>query len=301
MKTYCYLLFLVIFFSCQKNDFRVINEQEFNSEIQLNLSRITTNELLSVDDFFVKDSFVVVHNNREDSLFIIYKLPNFNCIRAFGKQGKGPDEFIMPKIVDNSSLEQFMIADFALNKLSIYYLHNNQIENIRFNSSANKYLPQSIIYTSDSNFIFDSNQQMVRLHKMRIDGASTILNDFKELQNRYIHSNAYWGFLGVNDSLKRIVYAYQYLRRFDIMDFNGKILEKIKILPDTEPILNNNRLDANNSMNYFFGVRTTTKSFFLYYIGHTGEELANDLNVTTYIEEYDWDGNPLKRYKINQY
>lgn len=54
-------------------------------------------------------------------------------------------------------------------------------------------------------------------------------------------------------------------------------------------------------MNYYFGVRTTNKAIFLYYVGHNGGELSENLNVTTYIEKYDWDGRPLKRFQLNNF
>lgn len=226
MKNTRYLLFLFFtIISCQKQEdnFQIINEQDLNLATELNKSRIATSELLFVKNFFVKDSFIVVRNDRDDSLFVIYKLPEFDCHTAFGKKGKGPNEFIMPKIIDKPSSEHFFIADFSLNKLRSFDLKEDQMEDVKFNFNGD--LPQSINYTLDSVFIFDTNQRVVNLHKMEKNGTSKVLNDFNELQKKYEHSSIYWGFLGVNDSLKKVVYAYQFLRRFDIMDYNGEVLK----------------------------------------------------------------------------
>lgn len=290
---------LSILLSCQTNNIDTINEDAFKDEITLKISSVKTSEILNVDDFFVKDSLVIVRNNREDSLFMIYALPDFKCLKAFGKKGKGPHEYILPRIIDKPFSKEMFIADFALKKISKFNVNIPEKDMMTLDYSG--YLPQSIYYSLDSFFIFDTNQQEVKLQKMKEDGTSIVLHDFENLKKKYTHSNVYFGFMGINDSLKRIVYAYQYLRRFDILDYDGNVLKQIKIMPYSNPKLHEDRIDTKNSMNYYLGVRTTTKSFFLYYVGHTGKDLTNNLNVTTYIEEYDWNGKPLKRYKLNRF
>lgn len=79
---------LSILLSCQTNNIDTINEDAFKDEITLKISSVKTSEILNVDDFFVKDSLVIVRNNREDSLFMIYALPDFKCLKAFGKKVK---------------------------------------------------------------------------------------------------------------------------------------------------------------------------------------------------------------------
>jgi hypothetical protein len=301
MKNYLYLcLAFSIFHSCNIDQFHHVNELGFNNKEKLNFNQVHVNELLNVEDFIVKDSFIIVRNNRQDSIFMIYSYPDWKSVEAFGMQGRGPDEYVMPRLINSSADNSFEIADIGNHSLTKFDLNSFRSERSDF--SFEQFLPQTVIYSpGEKAYFYDSNQQEVLIHRMNENNSSSIIYNFEDLRMKYANSNAYWGFLGINDSLKRIVYAYQYKRRFDILDYQGNVIKKVIVSPNYAPVFNGKSIDYNKSMNCYFGLRSSKDSFFLYFVGHTGEDLMNDLNVKTYIEEFDWDGNPLNRYEINTF
>ncbi len=296
----CSLICILIFISCNTEQLHYINEQDFKQEIILKSQRVHVNELLNVDDFFLKDNILIVKNDRQDSIFMIYSYPEWECIGAFGTYGRGPEEYLIPKLINDFSDNSFSVIDLSNNSLTEFNLAT--LNSKRRKLRLNEYLPQTILYSSEAAaFLYDSNQNEVLLHRITDDYNTSIIYNFDDLRKRFYDHNAYWGFLGADESFNRIIYAYQYLRRFDILDYNGNLVKTVVVEPYHDPVIKGDKINYVNSVNSYFGIRTSRDSFFLYFIGHKGEDLMNNLNLKTFIEEFDWNGKPLRRFEINKF
>jgi len=289
----------LLLFGCGSNNITEISEKDFQNNIQLEQKRVVTKPILNVYDFFIKDSLIVVRNNRKDSLFMVFDIKDFQCINSWGEKGNGPNEYLSPRII-NSTDTNIYILDFQLKRMNTVNVLNHNICNNRMIENSD--LPQMIKSTGESQFFYDrfdsKKQEIVKWDSLK---SKKSIYKFDDLASEYKNTSVYNGFLGVNSKARRIVYAYQYLRRFDILDFNGNVIKKIQITPSSRPLLNKNKIDNIRSTTYYFGLRTTEKSFFLYYVGYTGKELSKDLNMDTYFEEYDWNGTPINRYRVNRF
>lgn len=290
---------LLIMIGCHKTGIRHISESDFLKETELSEQRILTNTIFNIEEFFVKDTFVVVRNSRNDSIFMVLGLNTFNCIKSWGNTGNGPSEYLSPRLI-NSSSNGFYIANFGHRKLEDHTIPE-------FNKAEQKMventdIPQNIV-SADSLLIYDkfnptSQELVIWQNGLK---PKTIYN-FDDLKHKYSNTNIYRGFIGVNKTAKRIVYAYQYIRRFDILDYEGNIIKNVEIEPNTPPQLREDKgIDPINSKTYYFGLKTTEDFFFLYYVGYSGDNLRKNMNVNTFIEQYDWNGNPVKRYKIPRF
>jgi hypothetical protein len=302
MKTKLFLtLFLLSFLtpSC-KDETNTINEREFPSTHNLHAQRIKTNEGLSISRFFIKNSKVFTKNNREDSILIVYSYPDFHCINSWGIIGKGPYEFLSPHFIDIPNSDSIYVIDFwskSVGTLNTKNLSYNRVRSFKYDYD----LPQRIYYSSDSLLIFTTFQNDVIVRKMNwFDEISTVFTP-ERISLNHPNGKTHYGYIGVNDSLKRIVYAYKHYRRFDIIDYNGTVLKTVNIKPSITPDFNPNREnDFEKAIIYYRGVRTTNSSFFLQFIGMSFTDATSTNNVYTYIEEYNWEGKPLSRYKLQQ-
>jgi len=120
-------------------------------------------------------------------------------------------------------------------------------------------------------------------------------DQFKDLRESF---HSFRGRLAINEREEKLVYAYQFLRRFDIINFDGELIKTVEISPST-PLLPE-KFDPENAVFSYMAIRASTDSFFLLYIGHSNKEAQEkNYQLTTYIEEFDWDGYPLRRYQLD--
>ena len=306
---------LLLFYSCSDKEMQTHSEKEFGDVIQLNTKRKFTRELLSIDDLMVKDSLVVICNSRDDSIFMAFDLKGkdtLNCVKTWGRKGKGPGEYGLFTHLIDLPQNEFYVADYSRNNLRKYSLPEFKLrreKKIVTNRDEPQFreIPQKIVSPDGSIFFYDKFM-MHELYITRWKNGQTPeeIFGFPSFKKQYSKetSTTYFGCLAVNSKMNRIVYAFHHFRRFYIMDFDGNIIKKVQITPGApSPVFKDDRnLDAGSSTLCFMNARATDRSIFLYYVGHTYNEIKKkDWQVSTYIEEYDWEGNPINRYKLDRF
>ncbi len=79
--------------------------------IPLHEKLISVKSLLNVDYFLLKKDWLIVENNRSDSIFMCIHLNTGHCNKALGNKGKGAKAYLFPKLV-NEQQNSFCILDF---------------------------------------------------------------------------------------------------------------------------------------------------------------------------------------------
>lgn len=302
-----FILFIILFHSCIKTNDTVVNidDTDFKEYISLNEVQVSTSELLNIRKILIVDSFLIINNSREDSLFMAFDLKNFQCIKSWGSRGNGPGEHGLFTHLIGVSSNSFQIADFSKYRLETYSLPAFILikeESISQIPERGQYreIPQTIVSPDGEQFFYDCivNHELL-LSKWQKGDSSSVINSFDSFKKSYNSSSFYTGTLILNNELNRLVYAYHYLRRFDIMDFNGNIIKTFNIKPSPpEPVENGNNIDLERTIICYVDAKPNDSSFFLYYVGQPGNSLYKEHK--SYIEQYDWNGKPLARYEINR-
>ncbi len=301
---------LIVLFGCinqnGKENIHSISEEDFKEHIELIEERKVTKEMLNVRNFFVQDSFLIIANSRKDSIFMAFDLLTFKCLHAWGLRGHGPAEHGLFTHTIKLSRDNFQIADFSRYRIDTYALpsfnlvSSDNIVNER-NDRALRHIPQKLL--SDGQYYYYDNfvKHELFLSKWQNGEAPEELYTFDRYKELYKSASSYWGSLGLSKEHNRLVYAYKFLRQFDLFDLEGNHIKTIKINP--YPILyeRGKNLDRENSTMCYMAVRTSINSFYMYYVGYTKKEMEEKGEKVTYIEEFDWDGNPINRYKISRY
>ncbi len=311
MKRTIKLFFAIsfIFFSGCKDEptIEIISEDDFGKIVKLQKERKPTKELLNVRDFFVQDSFLVIHNSREDSLFMVFDLNTFELVKSWGRTGRGPDEYETFTHLIYVSPEQFQVADFSRYRIDVFDIPEFELkaqQKIVFSDTdpeRHREIPQSIITPDGISYFYDNFQMHeLQITKWENEGPPIDIYKFEPLKELYESSRAYFGNLILNRNEEKLVYAYRYLRRFDILNMEGELLKTVEITPTHSPVEDGVNLDLENSVVSYIGARASENSFFLIYVGQTGAEIQKNEITATYIEEFDWDGNPVARYELNR-
>jgi hypothetical protein len=281
----------------------------FGSTINIIGRPVHLKERFSPNQVIIKDKYLILNTWSKDSIFMIYELPGFKCISAFGLKYLGPEGFVSPKIVESTEDSVlFYIYENTDDKvykvtkkhlLPEYYitlpkqkrsLSDKQIAFYDYNSayySASTENDRMIYY-----FNKDSIPQEKLLKVLAIPGKkgswTTVLGDF-----------------GINKYYGRIAYAYKYFKRLKIIDI--KTLRERNIIFEARELakgLDDVATNEPTNITHFWGMSAKENYFWMLYSGRTPIDVQRDNQLKRkylFVEKYDWNGNPVKRYKLDDW
>ena len=286
-----------------------ITDKAFGNTIELIGTPINLKENIRPYQLLIKDKYLITKNQRNDSIFMIFKLPDLKCIASFGSKGSGPDEFISPYIAETKE-------DSVL--CYIYEATDNKVYKITMDHLSPEYfltLPrqklsigdkQIIFYDSKSAYYAASSGAGKKIFSFHIDS----LPQEKEYLDLAIPGiKGSWttviGDFGINRYYGRLVYAYKYFKRLKIIEEQSR--KERNIIFDAENLekgLNDVATLEPTNITHFWGMSPGNEFFWMLYSGRTPISVQNDnRNNKKYIfvEKYDWNGNPVKRYKLDDW
>lgn len=76
-----------------------VTDKLFGKTMELIGTPLNIKENIRLTQLLVKDKYLITNNIREDSIFMIFELPDYKGVSSFGYKGRGPEEFISPLIV----------------------------------------------------------------------------------------------------------------------------------------------------------------------------------------------------------
>lgn len=307
-----YHIFIILIFfisGCINNSKQkeTLTVSDFPKPINLEESRIKTEQMLNIRNFIVQDSFLVINNSRKDSVIMVFNITNFNLIKTWGEKGEGPEEYGVFTHVIKASSDNFQIADFSRYKLETFGIPNllqKTITDISYiNESGNREIPQNIVTCDGRLFFYNSFfADEVFLKKWYLGKQPVKVHNFDFIKKPTEHSDLYIGNVIANYDKNRIIYSYRYSKRFDLMDIKGKIIKTVQYNSISSTDKTKNRLNIANMEVAYISARAGLDSFYLLFIGHTPNSIEkNNFQVKCFIEEYDWDGKPLRNYQINRF
>lgn len=297
LLTICLVASCLLVACVGKPKYTYFMENDFREGIKLYRSA-DINIFGNIEQYCVVDSFIVVMLKQNTSMFGLYNANTLSEIKSWGNKGRAGNEYLMPKVIKYAD-SRFVIWDKPCSRMEFYDVNHpsymEQIETKEIND-----MPNLVCHAGNNTFVYERQYpHEISLFQWRLGDEPIKMTTLTEYAERYKNSDVYSGFLEADESRNRVIYAFQFIDGFDIMDMNGKTLKKVRRKNSSAPSLNSNGgIDGYNSNTYCFGLRKGTESFFLYHVGFCGTEWLKDMKRRTYIEEFDWDGNPLRRYEL---
>lgn len=245
----------------------------------------------------VKPPFLIIQNlKRNDSIFHIYDLTNYELKSAFGVKGQGPDEFISPSLF-HGPFSEFLIGDFDRNQIIRFNIDKQGLPVFR---DARTFGYDNALYDAtfinDSLYIADPKYMLVpSLYVLSIKDSlprktwtyrSPDIMDYSldpDMGNVYANEN-------------RIVFCYGYKKQIDFMDINFNLIKRVKFDFDTSDTSILATEDAKISYAYSYLGKRYLYALFL---GTSWKEHRNNNMKGTILEVFDLDGNPVIRYHLD--
>ena len=243
--------------------------------------------------------------------FIIFDYPAMTYVTEVGKYGNGPDEFIFGDIIpttDPNCLCYLMeITRDKLYKLTrkgeiVPYPYS-------FKSSTSKENFKEYIHNiGKDDFIYTDKSKSGRsIFRSYPEGDSIVCKELCSLQvDPELKSPfAYMGYFAVNPEKNRMAFAYKYYKKLKFMTMDASVIKDIdydRQKFDEKTLHKVDGLDYN--LTHYWGISGCDDYVYLVYSGRTPREVTaewNEDNVYIYVEQYDWNGNPIRKYRLKDF
>ena len=285
-----------------------VTDEAFGPVINLKGEPLHTKEITRATQMFVKDNYLITNNSRSDSIFMVFELPDMKCVTAFGKKGRGPDEFGFPNIVNT-------YEDSIL--FYVYEQSNDKVYKVSRERMAPEYyltLPRQERLADKQIYFLDHRSALYVASAERGKMIYYFNNDSvpkeKEISDLSIPGlkgswTTYIGDFGINTVHSRLAFAYKYFKRLRIID--PATMVKRDIIFDTRNLAKGQNdiqtLEPTN-ITHFWGMSPGENHFWMLYSGRTPIDVqtANrSNNKYIYVEKYDWNGNPVSKYRLDDW
>lgn len=327
MKNIIYSICLICILSCSKKS-PTTNDKlidKFPSEVILKGTVLQIPPILfKPSSMCILDSFLIVTQDRSDTIFSIFKLPNCEYLLSFGNEGRGPTEFFnMNEYTTFGAVYQennsFAVANL-MTRVQYYRIidvinHNfSPYKIVRLSPNLNRFI--SLVYVGDS-LVFGAPYGG-NMHLFKFDTFTNVLESFKPYTKDYplfdISSmrHLYGCSIAVKPDNSKLVVSYSLQGKIEIYDLNTN--KQITLLYQEFPSFEKN-LGINKTSKYWnikpemqmFSEKVTCTNKYIY------ARIANDKYSTIYdakgpnhnfIPElyiFDWLGNPIVKCKLDKY
>ena len=256
----------------------------------------------------IKNDLLIIANPLiGNNLIKIFSLVNFKLVKSVGVKGSGPGEFNSPYLVATDEKDKicyiydypsgdlfYLKTDISLFKCNFKFPKGNErassLKQIQVLSNRN------MLYVSASakgKKIFSFKPDSVVPENELLDLA---------LEKKYNNWAAYIGSFGVNKNKDRMVFAYKYFREIKFLNLNAT--KEKKLIFDYKKNKSGNAVTmlAPTNISYYWTMSQTNEHIYFSYNGITPVDWVRrakkGIEFST-IEEYSWDGEPMRRFKLD--
>lgn len=304
------LIFIISFtYSCNKVE-SPLESQIFEFPVEKTIEGIPLSEniIASVSDFIITESYLVLKTTDTEDQITIFEWPSMDSLYAFGKKGKGPDEYNVPILAscDNGN-DDFCIVDLGGNKMKCFYIEPSHP--YLYTSNEQEWntndLPPYITISNNAIYYLSFFPREGHIVKVPFEKGSDseIIYDFREYSNDYPLSDVYNASFDIYNN--KIIIAYDFFPIFEIIDLEDNfIMHKFEYKDLSHPpkliLRENGGIESIRSKRYYHDSEVTKENIFLLYFGFSEEEAMSNIDdLHTEIHIYDWQGNPIEKLITN--
>ncbi len=281
----------------KQKDIRYLHKIKFDHSISIKCKdSIKIKEVFHLTDWNISHNKIVTRNLESNDFIKVYSYPEFKWLYNYGKNGKGPEEWIVQNwgIAQNS--EQVILYDIMNKSLRIF-----DIDSIKLTCSATYKLSTGerlcppftqIRQFNDSLFLLKEDEEETYLHLMNLPNKH-IYSSYKcKLRKKNKHSYTPFDYI-FEVSGNNIMLAYRYMKRIEFL----KIDEFYNLIPFL--IIGNDYnysqiKDYNELPNYFLDICSYNEDFYCL-LSEKSTETGNTIYVFTL------NGTPKKQIILDQY
>ncbi len=259
-----------------------------------------------------KDDYLVAKSRlRSGYFFMLFDRSTLKLLKTFGRSGQGPDEFIYPELVPTDDPALLAYAFETTNQKLYSIDRKGQIQTFPFDLSTvqtKRYSDKQLVNLDENTFIYVETTSLGKgIFKAERTNDSTYFRKIYNLALNPKRKNdfAYIGDFVVNHEKNRMVYAYKYFKILKFMDLDAETVRIINFERDTFDETSPYKVDGlDANVTHYWGACAQPEYVYLLYSGRTPYEVTmenNKQNYYIFVEQYDWNGNPVRKFKLDQW
>lgn len=257
----------------------------------------------------VKDSVLVLKTGRR---ILQFRLPELKYIRDIGSFGQGPDEFMSPGLV--RAREDSLLGYIFETYNSKLYSLNKEGEVHRYPFFAPKegegyrYSQKILVEAGPGDFVYvDASPGGKSIFRAVKQGDALDMQEVYSLALNPKNKSwmAYVGDFVADPGKNRMAYAYKYFKIIKFMDLEGRTVKTLNFEREEYDQTTAYRVDGMDAnVTHYWGASATDDYVYFLYSGRKPADVWKEgkegINYI-YVEQYDWNGNPVRRYKLDQW
>lgn len=287
--------------------------KDFGEPEEVEAEFVQISEILKINDIVKLEDYIVLQNSGEgaDYFYYVYSCPELEFLYSFARQGRGPEEYLMPAAIGNTSGNVIGFRDHATDMLAFYEVSDTAAV---LKGSYRMASPDPYRFFWEINMAGDS--LLLVKHQGDRSGArelwsvsgvmkDSIGNSFPKLP-RSMGKNYYTIFddYHISASGNRFVFAYSLIDRLEMGEIRGgRICLTAAVGTEDTPEF------------YLYGDDTATEfsidrnivTYENVYAGrdcvyalYSGQRMDDtDMNHSSRIEVYSWNGEPVRLLSLD--
>lgn len=104
--------------------------KDFGEPEEVEVELVPISEILKINDIVKLEDYIVLQNSGEgaDYFYYVYSCPELEFLYSFARQGRGPEEYLMPAVIGNTSGNVIGFRDHATDMLAFYEVSDTAAE-----------------------------------------------------------------------------------------------------------------------------------------------------------------------------
>lgn len=258
--------------------------------INLKSDSIFVNEIIDIHDWISVDHRIIVQASLVDTLFYSYLLPEFHFYSMFGKRGRGPAEYIYPRLATDGKKKLYLYDNAKRNLIEFTLSEKDFVAVNTINVDVNMLVDKMLMLSDDLFCVKELYPNEIKFAFLSIEN-----NELKKISEYKVESDlkgksSESDFLITNDH-ERMATFYIHKKQIRLYQLNKeKKIEETFTLPATQK--------EDENIFYYSDLCCTGKYIFALYQGFDPNLLRSSDRST--IEVYDWDGKLIKKMKADR-
>lgn len=276
---------------------------------------IDDDQLAKINGIQSNDSSLIVFDAHTGNSYTLFDLITGKYMGRFGEIGQGPGEIPL------GCIGQLNNDIYTVHLLSAGFIAQYCMDSLRANISTKPttstkiqfqfgdvYLSK-VIPINDSTFIgagvYNGKYQYVLFNNQNhiLDYSSEIYNTYDKNFKRYHKMISSEGTLRKSPSKNRFIYSLYYSDNLDIFDVTENKIKIVKSIKERDPLLepkqNGTFVTALPNLDCRIGYIDIAVGDSNIYALHSNQKVTSQY-CSDIIRVFDWDGNPIKVYKLDQ-
>lgn len=290
------------------------NREPFGKVIELAGRQVVADTVIfkvGGTEMLVKNGQLGIKNRVNNHTLMRFSLPGMNFMNFSGLLGGGPGELKSPTLVPTPERDIFCYVFEAAGQKLYQWDMQGKLTPVDYPFTSSRqpsYSDKQLAHIGSGDFIYaESSPTGKSIFRSTLEGDSVSVREIFQLRlnpKRKSWVN-YIGDFAVNPKRDRMAYAYKYFKIIKFMDLEAMTVRTINFEReefDENTLYVADGMDQN--VTHYWGCCPGDEYVWFLYSGRTPFDVSREMRQNIhyiYVEQYDWNGNPVAKYKLDHW